>query len=157
MIKGVNRQVVEVSDTGSEYFERILFIVKPEYATVSEGKVRERVEQIAQATGAPPPTKAKRRPLLSAAKLTAAAMLTLLIVTHPSLPNHRQVQPCFKRSMISSRISEGTNVEISPPNIQTCLTTLELKNIFSALVVIKIVSTSGLRRLFVSACWNSYS
>ena len=59
MIKGVNRQVVEVSDTGSEYFERILFIVKPEYATVSEGKVRERVEQIAQATGAPPPTKAK--------------------------------------------------------------------------------------------------
>ena len=58
MIKGVNRQVVEVSDTGSEYFERILFIVKPEYATVSEGKVRERVEQIAQATGAPPPTKA---------------------------------------------------------------------------------------------------
>ena len=53
MIKGVNRQVVEVSDTGSEYFERILFIVKPEYATVSEGKVRERVEQIAQATGAP--------------------------------------------------------------------------------------------------------
>ena len=49
MIKGVNRQVVEVSDTGSEYFERILFIVKPEYATVSEGKVRERVEQIALA------------------------------------------------------------------------------------------------------------
>ena len=40
MIKGVNRQVVEVSDTGSEYFERILFIVKPEYATVSEGTGR---------------------------------------------------------------------------------------------------------------------
>lgn len=62
MIKGVNRQVVEVSDTGSEYFERILFIVKPEYATVSEGKVRERVEQIAQATGAPPPTKPNAGP-----------------------------------------------------------------------------------------------
>ena len=74
MIKGVNRQVVEVSDTGSEYFERILFIVKPEYATVSEGKVRERVEQIAQATGAPPPTKA-------AAKLTAAASVGAAVAT----------------------------------------------------------------------------
>lgn len=81
MIKGVNRQVVEVSDTGSEYFERILFIVKPEYATVSEGKVRERVEQIAQATGAPPPIKAKRRPLLSAAKLTAAASVGAAVAT----------------------------------------------------------------------------
>ena len=81
MIKGVNRQVVEVSDTGSEYFERILFIVKPEYATVSEGKVRERVEQIAQAPGAPPPTKAKRRPLLSAAKLTAAASVGAAVAT----------------------------------------------------------------------------
>ena len=81
MIKGVNRQVVEVSDTGSEYFERILFIVKPEYATVSEGKVRERVEQIAQATGAPPPTMAKRRPLLSAAKLTAAASVGAAVAT----------------------------------------------------------------------------
>ena len=75
MIKGVNRQVVEVSDTGSEYFERILFIVKPEYAAVSEGKVRERVEQIAQSTGAPPPTKRKRRPFLTAAKLAAAASI----------------------------------------------------------------------------------
>ena len=81
MIKGVNRQVVEVSDTGSEYFERILFIVKPEYATVSEGKVRERVEQIAQATGAPPPTKAKRKPLLSAAKLPAAASIGAAVAT----------------------------------------------------------------------------
>ena len=81
MIKGVNRQVVEVSDTGSEYFERILFIVKPEYATVSEGKVRERVEQIAQSAGAPPPTKSKRRPLLSAAKLTAAASVGAAVAT----------------------------------------------------------------------------
>ena len=27
MIKGINRQVVEVSDTGSEYFEKIMFFV----------------------------------------------------------------------------------------------------------------------------------
>ena len=30
MIKGINRQVVEVKDTGNECFERILFFVRPE-------------------------------------------------------------------------------------------------------------------------------
>ena len=29
MIKGVNRQVVEVQETDCDYFERILFFVKP--------------------------------------------------------------------------------------------------------------------------------
>ena len=37
MIKGVNRQVVEVNETQCEYFEKIMFFVKPEYAAVSEG------------------------------------------------------------------------------------------------------------------------
>ena len=42
MIKGVNRQVVEVQETDCDYFERILFFVKPEYASLSEGKNRAR-------------------------------------------------------------------------------------------------------------------
>ena len=54
MIKGINRQVVEVRETGSEYFERILFFVKPEYAAVSEGKIRERAGLIADKTAKPP-------------------------------------------------------------------------------------------------------
>lgn len=36
MIKGVNRQVVEIQDTGSEMFERILVILRPEYGDVSK-------------------------------------------------------------------------------------------------------------------------
>ena len=34
MIKGVNRQVVEVNDTGCDYFEKIMFFVKPELKMV---------------------------------------------------------------------------------------------------------------------------
>ena len=30
MVKGVNRNVIEISDTGSELFERALFFVRPE-------------------------------------------------------------------------------------------------------------------------------
>lgn len=57
MIKGVNHQVVEVSQTDCDYFERILFFVKPEYASVSEGKIRERAGIIAGRTEKAPPTK----------------------------------------------------------------------------------------------------
>lgn len=59
MIKGVNHQVVEVSQTDCDYFERILFFVKPEYAFVSEGKIRERAGIIAGRTEKVPPTKAR--------------------------------------------------------------------------------------------------
>ena len=61
MIKGVNRQVVEVQETDCAYFERILFFVKPEYASVSEGKIRERASLIANRTQSAPPTKRQRK------------------------------------------------------------------------------------------------
>ncbi len=59
MIKGVNRQVVEVNETDCDYFERILFFVKPEYASISEGKIRERAGIIAGRTDKAPPTKVR--------------------------------------------------------------------------------------------------
>ena len=59
MIKGVNGQVVEVNETDCDYFERILFFVKPECAGISEGKIRERAGIIAGRTDKAPPTKIK--------------------------------------------------------------------------------------------------
>ena len=61
MIKGVNHRVVEVSDTGSEYFEKIMFFVSPNYAALSEGKIREKAGAIAKGTSAPPQNK-RRKP-----------------------------------------------------------------------------------------------
>lgn len=60
MIKGINHQVVEVKDTGSECFEKILFFVRPEYAGISEGKIRERAGLVAKGAAMPPPTKLKK-------------------------------------------------------------------------------------------------
>ena len=31
MIKGINRQVIEVTETGNAYFERALLVVRPSY------------------------------------------------------------------------------------------------------------------------------
>lgn len=73
MIKGINRQVVEVNETDCDYFERILFFVKPEYASISEGKIRERAGIIAGRTDKAPPTKIK-------GDKTAAVLKTVLSV-----------------------------------------------------------------------------
>lgn len=61
MIKGVNHRVVEVSDTGSEYFEKIMFFVSPDYASMSENKIREKAGTIARGASAPPHDKKKRK------------------------------------------------------------------------------------------------
>jgi hypothetical protein len=77
MIKGVNRQVVEVRETGCDYFERIIFFVKPEYASISEGKIRERASLIAGATPLPPPTKTKDNKLTGVLKILLGTLCGL--------------------------------------------------------------------------------
>ncbi len=77
MIKGINRQVVEVKDTGNECFERILFFVKPEYAGLSEGKIRERAGIAAKTATLPPPTRIRKSKLSEVLKITFSALTGL--------------------------------------------------------------------------------
>ena len=79
MIKGVNRQVVEVRETGCDYFERIIFFVKPEYASLSEGKIRERASLIAGGTPLPPPTKTKDSRLTGLLKILLGTLSGLVL------------------------------------------------------------------------------
>lgn len=41
MIKGINKQVLEILETNNEYFEKALFFVKPEFSAFSENKLKE--------------------------------------------------------------------------------------------------------------------
>ncbi len=85
MIKGVNRQVLEIHDTGIDCFEKALFFVKPEYSTLSENKLRDRALQaFSGKTGIPKTKKATLKTvlyrilgLLSAAG--TGAVITLLL------------------------------------------------------------------------------
>ncbi len=65
MIKGVNHQVVEVNKPACEYFEKVLFFVKPEYASVSNIKINEKANSIAVNTGSPPRTRKGRKRVYS--------------------------------------------------------------------------------------------
>lgn len=73
MIRGVNRQVIEISETDCEYFERVLFFVKPECVSVSEGRLRERANAIAGKADRPPMTRMVRSKIRLVAYMMAAA------------------------------------------------------------------------------------
>ena len=75
MLKGVNHQIVEVTKPTCEYFERVIFFVKPEFSAVSEGTLRERASTIAGEAGAPPPSKVRQDRLLLASRLLCAAIV----------------------------------------------------------------------------------
>ncbi|MCL2513600.1 MAG: hypothetical protein FWF08_06835 [Oscillospiraceae bacterium] len=57
MIKGVNKQVVEIADTGAEYFEKAIFFVKPEFTAVTEGRLRESAKHSIDCAAMPPKIK----------------------------------------------------------------------------------------------------
>lgn len=74
MLKGVNHQVVEITKPTCEYFERVIFFVKPEFSAVSEGTLRERADEIAGKAGSPPPTKLRRNRIVFVSRLLCAAL-----------------------------------------------------------------------------------
>ena len=84
MIKGINRQVVEVNETGSEYFEKIMFFVKPEYISLSENKIKEYAGRIAATSAAPPRAAKIKGRKLETLKIIASVLLgsavTLMVI-----------------------------------------------------------------------------
>ncbi len=83
MIKGVNRQVLEITNTENPYFERIIFFVKPEYGNEDRAKLKKEAENYALSAGKPPKsrkTKKEIRYLImqSILCLGAGAALTFL-------------------------------------------------------------------------------
>lgn len=54
MLKGVNRQVVEIAQPDSIYFERVLFFVKPEYSSVSEACLHKKADDVIKNASDPP-------------------------------------------------------------------------------------------------------
>ncbi len=79
MIKGVNRKVVEVSETDCEYFEKIMFFIKPEFANESEGKIRQRASQIANENNYSPPTKTKSKTSFEIIKAVGFTLFGIII------------------------------------------------------------------------------
>ena len=85
MIKGVSRQIVEVNQTECDYFERIIFIVRPEYKAACQSVLRSEADKLSKSAiesidSMPRHRKSRLIPfikLLSAAGIGAAAMAVI--------------------------------------------------------------------------------
>lgn len=60
MIKGVSHSIIEVNDTGSEYYERAILIVKHEYASVQRAILEDEAKKMLKEFDVPSVMKTKR-------------------------------------------------------------------------------------------------
>ena len=60
MIKGINKQVLEILEPSNGYFEKALFFVKPEYSGFSENKLKELAQNELKSVLKPPITKSEK-------------------------------------------------------------------------------------------------
>ncbi len=82
MLKGVNRQVVEISQPESAYFERVLFFVKPEFSSVNEGKIKSKADALIRDASSPPTEKirsSRREKIKQLLRLLFAAAIGALL------------------------------------------------------------------------------
>lgn len=59
MVKGINRQVLEIIEPNCVYFEKALFFVKPEYSNESDSKLRNEALKSIKTSSAPKTRKQK--------------------------------------------------------------------------------------------------
>lgn len=46
MVKGVNKSIIEISETGSKYFSRVILFVSPEYVQKGSKKLTSEAQEI---------------------------------------------------------------------------------------------------------------
>lgn len=65
MIKGVNKQILEVTNTDSPYFEKIIFFVRPESQKLDEQKLHSEAVKLSKIKAKPPRQRKTARQLIS--------------------------------------------------------------------------------------------
>lgn len=46
MVKGVNKKIIEINDTGNEIFEKVVLYIKPKYSLLSNKELKKEAEEI---------------------------------------------------------------------------------------------------------------
>lgn len=60
MIKGINHQIIEVTDTGNTYYERAWLIVKPQYSHIQSALLEKEAKKLLHNIGGPSTVKPRR-------------------------------------------------------------------------------------------------
>ena len=75
MIKGINHTMIELNDTGNEYYEREILIVKPEYASVQRAILEDEAKKMLKEFDVPSAMKTKKSKLKQAVMLVCSAII----------------------------------------------------------------------------------
>lgn len=70
MIKGVSKQILEVTNTDNPYFDKIIFFVKPEHQSTDRKKLQKEAEAVAALKQKPPKLKLTKRQIIKTAVLS---------------------------------------------------------------------------------------
>ena len=86
MIKGVNKQVLEVTNPESPYFDKIIFFVSADGASQSEEKIKNEAQSVTSQLRKPPKSRRSRRDkilsiVFAVCGIGAGAALMLLLGT----------------------------------------------------------------------------
>ncbi len=83
MIKGINKQVIEISNTGNPYYEKAWLIVNPEFSHLHQNMLEKEAVRLLKETDKPSCMKTKRNFFFWIVRLGASAFagagLTLLL------------------------------------------------------------------------------
>lgn len=91
MVRGVNKQIIEINNTGNKYFERVLLFVAPGKKDLPPDLLYAKAEEyVVEFSGGRPETfslretvtkkNAKKRKLVLSAIILSAAVITALII-----------------------------------------------------------------------------
>lgn len=74
MIKGVCKQIVEVNDTGNDYFERALFFINPGFSEIERTALEREARQILHRMSGPTRAQYRRRALYFWVRMACSAV-----------------------------------------------------------------------------------
>lgn len=85
MIKGINRQIIEINDTGNTYYEKAWLVVRPEFDSAQKELLEREAAQLMKAIQAPSSFQKKNVKVRQWIKLfisaAAGAVLAYLLLT----------------------------------------------------------------------------
>ena len=81
MVKGVNKTIIEINNTGSKYFDRVLLFVNPAYSGVPQSKLEAVAADIIRSAeqGRTPPRRVMRRRRIIKRRLIILAALAAAV------------------------------------------------------------------------------
>lgn len=81
MIKGINRAIIEVTDTGNVYYERALLVLRPEYTDVQRGLLEKEAKKMLISMQAPSAIKKRHAVLYWVLRLGLSALVGALVAS----------------------------------------------------------------------------